>query len=148
VLTVRRLGIGLSVIILAAALTGPALASKPLPGQEPPVENGHKVTICHATSSSNPSQFWEAISVDVASSGGRHKLAGHVGHAEDANNRGRLDVIPRFTYDGVTFDGNDDPGIGDRDQDGVADWDEWQAADPEFAAAALACVGDGGDPES
>jgi hypothetical protein len=138
------------VVILAAALTGPALASKPLPGEDPPVENGHKVTICHATSSSNPKQFWEAITVDVASSGGRHKLAGHVGHAEDANNRGRLDVIPEFTYDGVLFAGHSDPGNG-------ADWAAWQAADPENAIAAGACEGDegdegdeggGGDPES
>ena len=136
----RRLGIGLSVVILAAALTGPALASKPLPGEEPPVDNGHKVTICHATSSSNPKQFWEAITVDVASSGGRHKLAGHVGHAEDANNRGRLDVIPEFTYGGLTFDGNGDPGD-------WADWDEW-AADPENEDAALACLGHGDEQES
>jgi hypothetical protein len=142
----RRIGISLTAVILAAALAWPALASKPLSGQQPPVEGGHKITICHATSSSHPAQFWEAIRVDVASSGGRHKLAGHVGHTADPNERGRMDAIPAFTYGGVTFVGASDPGIGDLDQDGMADWAEWQAADPSNAVAALACVAGGQPP--
>jgi hypothetical protein len=143
---VPRIASGLTAAILVAAMAGPTLASKPLPGQQPPVEAGHKVTICHATSSSHPAQFWEAISVDVASSGGRHKLAGHVGHTADANNRGRLDVIPAFTYGGIAFAGNGNGGAGDLDQDGILDWDAWQAADPSNAEAALACVRDSGQP--
>ena len=91
------------------------------------MEAGHKVTICHATSSSNPAQYWELITVDVASSGGRHKLEGHVGHLQKTRKDGRLDVIPSFTYDGVPFvpDGNG-PGNGDQ-------WADFVALQPEAA---------------
>jgi hypothetical protein len=143
---VRRIGIGLAAALLIGAIAAPAMASKPLgsPPNSDNVESGHKITICHATSSSNPVQFWEVITVDVASSGGRNKLEGHQGHTEDANNRGRFDVIPEFTYGPDTYIGNSNPGTGDIDEDGTPDWEEWQEADPENGASAVLCVGEGG----
>jgi hypothetical protein len=99
----RKIGYALMAAVLVASLAAPASASKPLPDQAPPVERGHKVTICHATSSVKVSRFWRIITVDVASSGGRQKLRGHVRHLEDAKRDGRMDVIPTFTYGGDTF---------------------------------------------
>jgi hypothetical protein len=100
---VKKIGYGLVSALLVASMATPASASKPLPGQGPPVERGHKVTICHATSSVNVARYWRIITVDVASSGGRQKLRGHVRHLEAAKRGGRLDVIPTFTYGGDTF---------------------------------------------
>ena len=79
----RKIGIGLTTAVLIAAFAAPAWASKPLsaPPNSGNIESGHKITICHATSSSNPVQYWEIITVDVASSGGRKKIEGHVGHS-------------------------------------------------------------------
>jgi hypothetical protein len=110
-----------------------ALASQPLPDQGDPVVSGHKVTMCHATSSSNPKEYWEVITVDVASSGGRSKLRGHVGHTEDPKQDGRLDVIPGFTYDDISFGGATDPGNDD----------QWEAF-LEQNREAEACGGDSG----
>jgi len=117
----------------------PALASKPLPEQSDPIESGHKITICHATSSAATHQFWEVITVDVASSGGNgiNKALGHVRHIDEdyAKKNGRLDVIPEFDYGDHHFDGNSDPGS-------QIEWDEWSALSEENGEAALACVGE------
>lgn len=130
----RRIGIGVSALILAGAFASPALASKPLPGQPSPVESGHKITICHRTSSNNPGNYWLAITVDVASSGGLNKLEGHDGHTTSANNRGRLDVIPAFTYGSDSYAGASDPG-------NWGDWYDWINSSSDNAAAAEACSG-------
>jgi hypothetical protein len=96
----RRMTIGMTAAVLVAALAAPAGASKPVADTEG-LEGGHKVTICHATSSSNPDNFWHVITVDIASSGGRNKLRGHLEHANDPNKKdGRGDAIPAFTYPG------------------------------------------------
>jgi len=138
---VRRLVIGLTAALLIGAVAVPALASKPLLEQDPPVEYGHKITICHATSASvsNPAQWWEIITVDVASSGGNgiNKALGHVRHIDEdyAKKNGRLDVIPEFDYGDHHFDGNSNPGS-------QSEWDEWSKLSEENGEAALACVGE------
>lgn len=138
----RKIGIGLTAALFMATVAAPAIASKPLDNQASPVESGHKVTICHATSSAATHQFWEAITVDVATTGGRNRLNGHVGHTDEPNNRGRLDVIPGFTYgDYDPYLGASNPGSGDLDDDGMLDWEEWAALNSEDAAA---CMGHGG----
>jgi hypothetical protein len=137
---VRRLGIGLTAALFIAAVAAPALASKPLDGGSDNIVGGHKITICHATSSAATHQFWEAITVDVASSGGLKKVQGHVGHTGDPNNRGRMDVIPSFTYGLDTYSGWSDAGNGDLDGDSESDWAEWATLNPEDAAA---CIGEG-----
>jgi hypothetical protein len=105
---VRRIRIGLTAAVLVTALAAPAWASKPQDGTEG-LSGGHKVTICHATSSSNPDNYWHEITVDIASSGGRNKLMGHLEHANDPNKKdGRGDAIPPFSYPG--FDPF--PGVG------------------------------------
>jgi LPXTG-motif cell wall-anchored protein len=80
----------------AVAVTeGPAQA---LGTSKPPT---HKVTLCHAThSSTNP---YVSIDVDVASAGVAADLHGHRSHADD--------IIPTFTYDGVTYQGQGDQSI-------------------------------------
>lgn len=133
----KKLSAGLAAGLLVATMATTALASKPLPDQGDPIVAGHKVSICHATSSSNPKQYWEVITVDVASSGGRNKLRGHVGHTENAKKGGRLDVIPAFTYDGVTFDGASDPGNSEQ-------WEAFVALDPEAEACQGGSGGGGG----
>ncbi len=137
---VRKIGIGLTAALFIAAVAAPAIASKPLAGGSDNIVGGHKITICHATSSAATHQFWEVITVDVASSGGLKKLQGHVGHSafsalSEPNNRGRFDVIPSFTYANLSFDGASDAGSGDLDGDGADDWDEWADLNPEDAAA-------------
>lgn len=125
----------ISIALLTVALVVPAstaLASKPL-DEAPPVEAGHKISICHATSSSQPRNYWRIITVDIASSGGRQKMRGHVHHSEHAKRAGRLDVIPAFSYGGVGFAGRTDPGNG-------AHW----AAFVTLRPAGLACLGDAG----
>jgi hypothetical protein len=99
----RKIGYGVLSALLVASMATTASASKPLDGQSPPVEAGHKVTICHATSSATVARSWRIITVDVASSGGRQKLRGHVRHLQHPKRDGRLDVIPSFTYGGDTF---------------------------------------------
>ena len=110
---VRRIGIGLTAALFIAAVAAPTLASKPATPNSGLVGD-HKVTICHATSSdTNP---WLVITVDIASSGGRNKLIGHLEHAKDPNKQGgRGDVIPPFSYPG--FD--DFLGAGDPGQEGL-----------------------------
>jgi hypothetical protein len=129
----RRSIAGLAAGVLTATMGATAFASAPLPDQDSPVESGHKVSICHATSSSNPAQYWEVITVDVASTGGRNKLRAHIVHTGDPKQDGRLDVIPTFTYDGVTFDGASDPGNAEQ-------WDAFV----EASGGAAACEGTGG----
>jgi hypothetical protein len=86
-------------MLLVGALAAPAAASKP--SDSPDLEGGHRVTICHATSSSNPANFWHVITVDIASSGGRDKLMGHLEHAREPNKKDeRGDAIPQFSYPG------------------------------------------------
>lgn len=130
----RKISIALLTVAFAATGTT-ALASKPL-DEAPPIQAGHKITICHATSSSRPKRYWRIITVDVASSGGRQKLRGHVHHAEHAKKAGRLDVVPAFSYDGVGFDGRVDPG-------NTGHWDAFVLLKP----AALACLGANGEEE-
>jgi hypothetical protein len=97
---VRRIGIGLTAALLGASLAAPAAASKPQ-SPTPGLEGGHRVTICHATSSSNPDNYWIVITVDIASSGGRNKFEGHYQHANEPNKKdGRGDAIPSFAYPG------------------------------------------------
>ena len=123
----RKVSIGLAAAVLVVSMATTALASKPLDGQDPPVESGHKITICHATSSSKPARYWRIISVDVASSGGRNKLRGHVRHVENAKKDGRLDLIPEFTYGGATYAGAGDPGNSEQ-------WDAFLALNPRGSA--------------
>ena len=109
----RTIPIALAAASLVAAMAAPALATRPTDPDV--VGDGHRVTICHATSSNNPDHYWNEISVDIASSGGLTKLMGHREHAlGEPNNRGRTDVIPAFTYDGVGYGP-----YGDDDQEGL-----------------------------
>jgi hypothetical protein len=86
-------------MLLVGSLAAPAAASKP--SDSPDLEGGHRVTICHATSSSNPDNYWQVITVDIASSGGRNKLMGHLEHAREPNKKdGRGDAIPPYSYPG------------------------------------------------
>ncbi len=103
-----KIGIGLTAALFVAAVAAPATATKP---SEPDVVgDGHKVTICHATSSSRIEHGWIEITVDIASSGGLDKVMGHKEHALGRpNNRGRTDVIPRFWYEGQPWGGFGDP---------------------------------------
>ena len=124
----KKCSAGLVAGVFVATMATTAFASTPLLDQDEPVVSGHKVSICHATSSSNPEQHWEVITVDVASSGGRNKLRGHVGHTEDPKKDGRLDVIPAFTHDGIDFDGSSDPG-------NDAQWEAFLALNPYAEAS-------------
>jgi hypothetical protein len=130
----RRISIALLTVALVVPATT-ALASKPL-DEAPPVEAGHKITICHATSSGQTRNYWRIITVDVASSGGRQKLRGHVRHTEHAKRAGRLDVIPAFSYGGIGFAGRTDPGNDEH-------WAMFLALRP----AGLACLGESGGEE-
>ena len=94
----RKVGIGLTAALLAASLAAPAAATKPSEDTDN-LSGGHRVTICHATSSSNPDNYWLVITVDIASSGDFNKLMGHLEHANDPNKKdGRGDAIPPFSY--------------------------------------------------
>lgn len=89
----------LATLPLAAAgaftVAGMASASTPALGE-------HLVTICHRTGSEaggNAANGYSIITVDVASLFGP---AGHFAHEQVGNGPGG-DVIPSFTYNGVTY---------------------------------------------
>ncbi len=102
----RKILVGLSAALLLAAVAAPVAATKPLPIQEdsPATDAlaGHKVTVCHATSSlKNPYVF---VVVDIASSGGLDKVMGHRMHVEELNKKGWADAISAFTYNGDFYE--------------------------------------------
>lgn len=115
----RKIMIGLSGVLLVASVAAPAAASKPRQPTEG-LEAGHKVTICHRTSSTKTAKAYRVITVDIASSGGRRKLMGHLRHTLELNNRGRADFIPGFTYPGyppfagASHEGADTTGLSDK----------------------------------
>jgi hypothetical protein len=99
------MSIGFTAGFLIAVLAVPAVATEPSDDSSG-LQGGHMVTICHATSSDDPADFWQVITVDIASSGGPNKLNGHLEHASDPNKRdGRGDAIPEFSYGGQSYGG-------------------------------------------
>lgn len=65
-----------TVSLLTLSVIGPALATQP--GSSPDLEDGHKITICHATNSAtNP---YVVITIDIAA---WHEEGGEVGHSPD-----------------------------------------------------------------
>ena len=127
-----RLGIGLTAALLIAGVAAPALATPPTDPDV--VGDGHKVKICHATSSSHLVQYWEIITVDIASSGGWNKFQGHLEHIENDKKLGRTDVIPEFKYGTETFGPYGDSG-------NLTQWDEWLDATDDEGLACLGQVG-------
>ncbi|MGD8485139.1 MAG: hypothetical protein PVH07_00745 [Chloroflexota bacterium] len=84
-------------LMLTAAMAVPAVATQPIEGD---AENGHKVTVCHATNSfTNP---YVVIQVDIAAAGGLDKVMGHYDHVTP-HAKGWGDWIAAFTYDGVFY---------------------------------------------
>jgi hypothetical protein len=120
---VRRTITALSGALLAASLALPVAATPPGDGGGA-LEDGHKVTICHRTSSSDPVNGWVIISVDISSAGGLRTLANHLHHTDDLNNRGRSDYIPAYEYEGASFGPYFDEGSPTPDADCEGDEEE------------------------
>jgi hypothetical protein len=101
----------------AAAAAGLLLAAVPAEAKKPDADGMHKVTICHRTNAeTNP---YVLITVDVASLDGGEK-SDHRHHMGPVFEEGMKDahekwgdVIPTFTYDGVTYEGNWSGGDGE-----------------------------------
>ena len=84
-------------LVLTAAMAAPTVATQPIEGD---AENGHKVTVCHATNSfTNP---YVVIQVDIAAAGGLAKVMGHYDHVT-LHAKGWGDWIAAFEYDGVSY---------------------------------------------
>ena len=91
-------------ILVALGISMPVFGLNDAWASQPP---DHKVTLCHRTdSNTNP---YVQITVDVASVLNGHGHAGHTGPIWSAGLKAQHikwgDIIPKFTYGGVTYPG-------------------------------------------